>query len=228
VSNPDFPSDELCDVITSILEPIHFQLDSHDRKKALETLNGVLGREGLQVIMLPDGVVNLISQGEKRQEPRATRNASTQRFIQVSPKVFTIPKNALNTKLVSVMMPFDAGFTKTYEAIKNACSMIDMECRRADDMWENDAIIQDIFELIYCSQVVIADLTGKNPNVLYEVGLAHTLGKDVILITQNESDVPFDLRHLRFVKYLNNDEGLARLYNLLEGRLKTLLGIKGY
>ena len=54
---------------------------------------------------------------------------------------------------------------------------------------------------------MIADCTGRNPNVFYEIGIAHTLGRDVILITQNEADVPFDLRHLRYVQYLNNGEG---------------------
>jgi hypothetical protein len=47
------------------------------------------------------------------------------------------------------------------------------------------------------SRVVICDCTGRNPNVFYEIGIAHTLGREVILITQNPEDIPFDLRHLR-------------------------------
>ncbi len=82
--------------------------------------------------------------------------------------------------------------------------------------------IQDIFELIYCSSIVIVDFTGKNPNVFYEAGIAHTLGKNVIPITQNIEDIPFDLRHHRVLKYLNNNEGLQGLKKGLETRLKTL------
>jgi hypothetical protein len=60
--------------------------------------------------------------------------------------------------------------------------------------------------------------------VFYEVGIAHTLGREVILITQSEHDIPFDLRHLRYVKYLNNTEGRAALGTALEGRMQTILG----
>ncbi len=48
---------------------------------------------------------------------------------------------------------------------------------------------------------LVADLTGRNPNVMYEVGIAHTVGKPVIMVTQDIDDVPFDLRALRCVVY---------------------------
>jgi hypothetical protein len=57
-------------------------------------------------------------------------------------------------------------------------------------MWENPAIIQDIVSLIDRSRVVICDCTGRNPSVFYEIGIAHTLGREVILITQNPEDSP--------------------------------------
>ena len=90
-------------------------------------------------------------------------------------------------------------------------------------MWENASIITDIVNLIDRSRVVICDCTGRNPNVFYEIGIAHTLGREVILITQADADIPFDLRHLRYVKYLNNAEGRAVLRAALEARLTTLL-----
>jgi hypothetical protein len=77
--------------------------------------------------------------------------------------------------------------------------------------------------LIDRSRVVICDCTGRNPNVFYEIGIAHTLGREVILITQNPEDIPFDLRHLRYVRYLNNAEGRQTLCTALEARLNTLL-----
>ena len=60
--------------------------------------------------------------------------------------------------------------------------------------------------------------------MFYEAGIAHTLGREVILITQSEHDIPFDLRHLRYVKYLNNAEGRVALVTALQGRLQTILG----
>jgi hypothetical protein len=71
--------------------------------------------------------------------------------------------------------------------------------------------------------IVICDCTGRNANVFYEAGIAHTLGKDVILITQNRSDIPFDLSHLRYIFYLDNNEGREKLSKDLSLRINTLV-----
>ena len=89
-------------------------------------------------------------------------------------------------------------------------------------IWNHDAIIQNVVSLICKSSVVICDLSGKNANVFYEAGIAHCLGKDVILITQSADDVPFDLRHLRHIQYLNNGEGLQQLTLKVLERIQTL------
>jgi hypothetical protein len=98
-----------------------------------------------------------------------------------------------------------------------------MNCQRADNFWENHAIIQDIVSLIVRARIVICDCSGRNPNVFYEAGIAHTLGKEVILLTQSENDIPFDLRHLRYIHYLNNNEGLLNLSEKVQERMRTLL-----
>ncbi|WP_305533320.1 hypothetical protein [Thiobacillus sp.] len=141
------------------------------------------------------------------------------------PTVFHIPEHEnIETTLASAMMPFDAGFNAIYDSIRQAADNAGLRCRRADDIWEHAAIIQDVVSLIDRSRIVICDCTGRNPNVFYEAGIAHTLGRDVILITQSEHDIPFDLRHLRYVRYLNNAEGLAALTQALQARMQTLLG----
>jgi hypothetical protein len=120
------------------------------------------------------------------------------------------------------MMPFDASFNAVYAALQRTAESAGLRCRRADDIWENPAVIQDVVSLIDRSRVVICDCTGRNPNVFYEIGIAHTLGREVILITQAAADIPFDLRHLRYVPYLNNGEGLDALSTCLERRLSDL------
>jgi hypothetical protein len=141
------------------------------------------------------------------------------------PTVFQIPEHEnIEPTLASAMMPFDAGFTSVYEAIAQAAENVGLRCRRADDIWENAAIIQDVVALIDRSRIVICDCTGRNPNVFYEAGIAHTLGREVILITENEHDIPFDLRHLRYVRYHNNGEGRASLVDALQSRMRTILG----
>ncbi len=140
-----------------------------------------------------------------------------------SPKVFSIAKNeTIERQLVSVMMPFGAEFALVYEAAQSAATEVDLICRRADEIWETPAIIQDIVNLIDKSFVVVCDCTGRNANVFYEIGIAHTLGREVVLITQVEADIPFDLRHLRYVKYLDNDEGRQELTAALTERFGYL------
>ncbi|MBC8155474.1 MAG: hypothetical protein H7Z72_21510 [Bacteroidetes bacterium] len=141
------------------------------------------------------------------------------RVVTFAPDVFRLPEKAIGANVLSVMMPFDAKFSGTYTAIKNVCAKLSIDCKRADDIWDNSILIQDVFDLIYTSKAVITDFTDRNPNVFYETGIAHTLGKIVIPITQTVSDIPFDLRHHRALTYLSNAEGLAKLEKDLEKKL---------
>ena len=86
--------------------------------------------------------------------------------------------------------------------------------------------MQDVFSLIFQSFIVVCDFSNKNPNVFYEAGIAHTLGKHVVPIKQSEQDIPSDLQHHRYAKYLNNSEGLEALEQELYSRFVTLNGIR--
>lgn len=138
------------------------------------------------------------------------------------PKVFTLKESPVNESLVAVMMPFDRAFDHVYTGIRAAASTANMICKRVDDIWENDHIIQDVIDLIVQAKVVVCDLTGRNPNVFYEMGIAHALGKDVIMLTQNPSDVPFDVTHIRYIKYLGNEQGVNDMQAQMTKRLTAL------
>lgn len=142
-----------------------------------------------------------------------------ERVITFAPDVFRIPDRLVDSNRLSVMMPFESRFAGTYTAIRNVCAKLGIECRRADDIWDNSILIQDVFDLIFTSKAVITDFTDRNPNVFYETGVAHTLGKLVIPITQSVGDIPFDLRHHRVLTYLPNTEGLLKLETDLEKKL---------
>jgi hypothetical protein len=139
------------------------------------------------------------------------------------PTIFKLPEERVNPKLVAVMMPFSAEFTSVHAALQDAVAAAGMQCLRADNIWDHDVIIQDVVKLIGTARAVICDLTGKNANVFYEAGIAHTMGQDVILIAQHESDIPFDLRHIRHIKYLPNEQGLRELAEKVSNRLVTLV-----
>lgn len=138
---------------------------------------------------------------------------STQLFC---PTIFQIPEESEDEKLVALMIPFSMEFNSVSTRIKEAAEELGLICKRADDMWNSSTIIQDVFSLIYRARFVICDFSGKNANVFYEAGIAHTLGRLVIPITQNIDDVPFDLRHHRHIHYLANEQGLQKLKDDLQ------------
>lgn len=139
------------------------------------------------------------------------------------PKALRLPTDKLQSSdLVAVMMPFDSKFAPVYEALREAAADAGMRCQRADDIWKNEHILDDVLELIWTARVVVADLTDKNANVFYETGIAHTIGRDVVLTTQSVEHVPFDLRSIRALTYYPNREGLAALTDALTARLKTI------
>ncbi|HUU82995.1 MAG TPA: hypothetical protein VM243_05765 [Phycisphaerae bacterium] len=145
-----------------------------------------------------------------------------ERRITFSPYVFQVPDGYVELDMVAVMMPFTMEFRAIYDAITRATSECGLRSLRADDIWEDSTIVQDIFNLIFRAQVVVVDFTGKNPNVMYETGIAHTLGKHVVPIAQTLDDVPFDMRHHRVLKYLPNAEGLTKLSSNLATKLRQV------
>lgn len=134
-----------------------------------------------------------------------------ERKITFAPHVFQAPDGHVELDLCAVMMPFREEFGGVYKAIQAAATTCRLRCLRADDIWEDTTVVQDIFSLIFRAQVIVVDFTGKNANVMYETGIAHTLGKHVVPISQSLDEVPFDMRHHRVLTYLRNSEGLAAL-----------------
>lgn len=140
------------------------------------------------------------------------------------PTAFTLPDpGEIQDDQLSAMMPFSPAFDDVYAAIIRSAERSNMRCNRVDGIWENHSVIQDVISLIDRSRYVVCDCSGRNPNVFYEIGIAHTLGKEVILITQSGDDVPFDLKHLRYIQYSNNAAGRQSLEDALVARIRTPL-----
>jgi len=103
---------------------------------------------------------------------------------------------------VFVLMPFDPAFDDVYAVgIKEAADRAGAYAERVDDQIYGEGILERVFNQINKADVIVADMTGKSPNVYYEVGYAHALGKIVILLTQRADDIPFDLKHRRHIVY---------------------------
>lgn len=134
----------------------------------------------------------------------------------------------IDASVVAVMIPFRPEFDDVRNAMGEACRKNGLTLKAADDVWEDSILIKDILNLIRTSCIVIVDFTGKNPNVMYETGVAHALGKEVIPVTQAMEDVPFDVRHFRALEYKNNETGRRDLENRLAERIDTILKKNGW
>lgn len=123
------------------------------------------------------------------------------------------------------LCPFSEPFNTVYnDHVVKAVKAAGFTIERADEVFGTDPIIEDIWQSINSAAVITADVTGRNPNVMYEIGMAHTVGKPVIILTQTMNDVPFDLKHYRCVVYDYTPRGCAMLEERLLGTLRFLKG----
>jgi DNA-binding NtrC family response regulator len=101
-----------------------------------------------------------------------------------------------------VVMPFSRRFNNIYRlAIQEPLRQLGLTCERADELQATGNLLTAIYQRLQQADVIIGDMTGKNPNVFYEIGFAHGIGRDVILLTQKLSDIPSDLRLHRHIIY---------------------------
>ena len=102
-----------------------------------------------------------------------------------------------------LIMPFKDSLRNVYDLIETIVDdQCGLRCVRPDKISGSKRITDDIWRAINESRLVIADLTDRNPNVFYELGIAHALHRPVILITQNpETDIPFDVKDVRYIGY---------------------------
>lgn len=111
---------------------------------------------------------------------------------------------AKKSPFIFVLMPFKQDFDDIYQlGIKAACIEAGGHCDRVDEQIFVESILERIYDQIEKADLVVADMSGQNINVFYETGFAHALGKQVILVTQNAHDIPFDLQHYPHIIYGN-------------------------
>jgi hypothetical protein len=125
-----------------------------------------------------------------------------------------------------IIMPFgNRDLEDLYnEFILPVLDTCELECARGDDIFGSNVVMEDVRAAIANADLVIADLSGQNPNVFYEVGIAHTLGKPVLLLSQSVDDVPFDLRHRRVLPYDYTPVGCKRFVAKLREHVIAMLG----
>jgi hypothetical protein len=123
-----------------------------------------------------------------------------------------------------IIMPFSAPWGKgVYQRIRRTLQAIDLQTLRADECHGHD-VMEDVWQQLNAARVVIADITGQNANVMYELGVAHTLGKPIVILSSDRAvNIPFDIRRFRHILYKRSNPGLAELRKKLGEHVLALM-----
>jgi guanylate kinase len=178
----------------------------------IASVNGRL-RSGEDIIILP----NLNSKLEQAVEHfLKIRNDVKQSDIK-------IPN--MQNRNCFVIMPFKEEMKPIYtDYIQKICKKLKIKVTRADQIFTSNALMDDINKSVLEASIIIADLTSNNPNVLYELGICHALGKTVILITQEEN-APTDIFHIKRIPYKFTPPGMKKFESDLTETLKNFIEI---
>ncbi len=165
----------------------------------------------------------LLARAEEWIESESQRVEKLSQLVKIAP-IFGPPDFLPDPKLCFVIMPFDEDLDPIYhQIVKPAIEEQGMVSRRADEIHGHQAIMHDVWKSICESRIVIADLTLPNPNVFYELGIAHTVGKPTILLSQKgRSEFPFDVAHLRGIIYENTAAGGQQLRQELSETIRLI------
>lgn len=118
---------------------------------------------------------------------------------------------------VFVLMPFKTELEKVYtNHIKKLGGELNLNIRRGDEIFVARPFMEKVWNGICAAELILADCTEQNPNVFYEIGMAHTVGKKVVLITRSEKDIPSDIRHFDYILYRYDPEGVELLIKKLK------------
>lgn len=120
-------------------------------------------------------------------------------------------EDLIESDYVFVLTPFHPKYNEVYKSIKNVCDGIGLKCIRGDEQEFKSDISNHVIKNIVQSKLVIANLTGRNPNVLYELGISHAMDKSTILVSKLLDDLPTDIKSKRIVTYKDNEQLETRL-----------------
>lgn len=123
-----------------------------------------------------------------------------------------------------VLMPFATKYREVYEQVyKPTCADNGLDCWRVDEAPGPGSITKDILNGIIDADLLIADLSSRNANVFYELGIAHAAGNKTIMTAQSTDDIPFDIGNYRVVVYDQTISGAKKLQAKLDAAIKDVL-----
>ena len=202
---------------------LHLSKDSERFSLIMQFNNDNVGANGNYTVMTSTKETNLIIEKcikEKLALKKYVLNPLMESpdNIIVNP-VFNGRNFSMKDKHCFILMPFTESWSdRVWKQLGLILEREGFSFSRADSLYGHN-ILEDIWIAINESSLIIADITSRNPNVFYEIGIAHTLGKKVILLTQKVTDIPFDFKNYRHIIYEDNVDG----FNILSVELPNYL-----
>ena len=126
---------------------------------------------------------------------------------------------SVNEREVFVLTPFNDKYLEAYDVIKKTCAKVKLNAVRSDDDYIEYSIMRHIIRKIVSARIIVANIDGRNANVMYELGIAHTLNKPTIIIDQGNHLVPFDIQGNHVIIYDSLKELEDKLFSQLTGIL---------
>lgn len=164
----------------------------------------------------------LIITGQRNQPVTASSNAvDVNSFLR--PYGLDSEKAEITEGKIFVLTPFSQEEKPTYQTIKSVGSEAGFIVARGDEHRAEGDILPQIIEGIVSSQIIIANISSRNPNVFFELGIAMALGKPTLLISDTLSDVPFDIQNRRIIVFKEHEELRRKLTSAL---LQTIRSAK--
>mgnify|MGYP001467991597 CR=1 FL=1 len=145
-------------------------------------------------------------------------------FIFINP-IFRERDFKVDYDKVFIAMPFtDKKYNLIYDSyIKSILKKMHYEPIRIDEKTNPGDVMEFVWKEINESAFVVADVSTANPNVLYEIGIAHTLGKEVIILTDCPDKVPFDIKKNRYLNYsIDNEDSIQKMKEKLENAIRII------
>jgi hypothetical protein len=155
-----------------------------------------------------ENVNHLLIEGQKAVKNSNANKINSQNFFW---SLGVDTSDPVDSSLIFVLMPFNNETTKTYHTIKKMTDDFGFRTTRGDDEYQSSSILSHIVRQIVRARLIIADISGRNPNVFYELGIAHALNKSVLMIARSAVDIPFDVGSTRVLVYNDDEELRIRL-----------------
>lgn len=170
-------------------------VDAYDRKDAELGQGNSRKAEGIQ----RKAIDPLLTRFKKSMLEESALNRSSMIVRPAFPAV----DYEIDPSLIFLLIPFSESWSDDLRLlIEDAAHGLPLEVKRSDDIFDPEIIVNDVWKLINKASLVIADITVHNANVFYELGIAHAIGKKVVLIRQHDSpQAPFDVASWRQLEY---------------------------